>query len=114
MRNIILLGCVLLAGCATNSPFTAPGTWAYPLKSGGAPMYNLRAQVANPEDLLHGETPKNTGEFGAQIATYAIKQMNTGLGDGGGSPLSDTSSFSNASSNFSSMGGGSGNAMSGN
>lgn len=112
MKYAILLGCVLLAGCAANDPFSAPGTWSDPLKSGGAPMYNLRAQVANPEDLVHGEEPKETGAFGAQIATYAIKQMNEGLG-AGSSPLSDDSSFSNSSSNFSSMGGGTGNAMSG-
>lgn len=108
-----ILGCVLLAGCAANNPFSTPGTWSDPLKSGGAPMYNLRAQVANPEDLMRGESPKNQGAFGAQIATYAIKQMNTGL-DTGSSPLSNNDSLSNSANNFSSMSGSSGNAMSGN
>ena len=48
MRTLLLLA--LLAGCAEIDPLTRPGTW-HPL---GANDLNLRAMLANPQDLQRG------------------------------------------------------------
>lgn len=55
MRPFLLPGLLLLtlAGCASQQ-FEKPGTWKLPPTGQGANDANLRAMVANPNDLVAG------------------------------------------------------------
>lgn len=74
-----------LAGCAaTNNPFQKPHTW-HEAANGGAVMYDMRAEIANPHDLLKGHGPKRPGTYGGTLAVKAVGNMgNGGFGGGGG------------------------------
>jgi len=69
---------VLLAGCeiATTDPFDQPGTWR-PI---GANDHNLRAMVANPNDLAAGYGERGSSSIMANAAatryyTDKLKQL---------------------------------------
>lgn len=75
---------ISLAGCAaTNDPFNRPGTWRES-PSGGAPMYDLRAEVANPHDLIRGHGPKPHGLYGGVLAQQGINKVGSNIGSGFG------------------------------
>ena len=57
MPFILLLA--LVSGCAKD-PFQRPQTWKLPPDGGGANDANLRAMIANPQDLTAG-TSDDTG-----------------------------------------------------
>lgn len=81
MRNtapglaVAILTASLLSGCASvTDPFKAPGTW-HESTSGGAVLYDLRAEVANPHDLFWGQGSPEPDPYGGMIAANAQAQI---------------------------------------
>lgn len=76
---VAVLATGLLSGCkAGGDPFPRAGTWRVE-PDGGAVMHNLRAEIANPADLVHGETPPTPDRYGGVFADYAAKNMNKSI-----------------------------------
>jgi type IV pilus biogenesis protein CpaD/CtpE len=103
--------CAGLAGCTQFEPFQRQGTW----HQNDAPMHNIAAELANPEDLYHGTGgPVLTGTF----ATSAIGSIADGSAAGaapgatssGGDNTSGASSASGAASGLGGAAGASGGA----
>ena len=61
----LLLLCAALPGCALTDPQTRPGTW----QPTGANDANLRAMIADPHDLVHGQAGSGTE---AAVAARAV------------------------------------------
>jgi len=81
---VLALAGISLAGCAaTNDPFNRPGTWRES-PGGGAPMYDLRAEVANPHDLIRGHGTHPNGQYGGVLAQQAINKVGSNLSSGFG------------------------------
>jgi hypothetical protein len=58
LRLLFLLG-FLMSGCAQD-PFERPATWSLPPEGLGANDSNLRAMVANPQDLSSPRDEEST------------------------------------------------------
>ncbi len=67
---------LLLGGC--TPAFQRPYTWSLS-DSGGAVMHDMRAEIASPEDLLHGRSvPYNQDPYSGTIANRAISEIGSG------------------------------------
>lgn len=55
-----LLLLLSLAGCSEKSQYDRPGAWKLPPAGQGANDTNLRAMIANPEDLVQGASAPGT------------------------------------------------------
>ena len=53
-RYALLLGIILLAGCAETDPYSRPGMW----QPEGANGANLAAMVERPSDLVRGRSDR--------------------------------------------------------
>ena len=62
---------MLLAGCAFEDPLTRPGLW----EPVGANDANLRAMVADPEDLVTGVADRRAD---GQVAAAAVARYRAG------------------------------------
>lgn len=62
---------VLLAGCAAIDPLARPGAW----QPTGANDANLRAMIADPDDLQHGRADIRAD---GQVVAAAITRYRTG------------------------------------
>ena len=90
----LLLGAVgCAAGCAGVDPLHRPGTW----QPVGANDANLRAMIANPEDLHHGRAGSGAdGEIAARaVARYRAGKVKE-LPDSGIAQIAPVSSGSAA------------------
>ncbi len=68
----VLLGPLLgVAGCAATDPLSRPGLW-HPI---GANDANLRAMIADPEDLHHGAVD---GRADGEVAANAVARYRAG------------------------------------
>ena len=70
MKQFLLLGGLLLSGCALTDPDQRPGEW-HALNVNAA---NLAVMVADPHDLEHGATPA-VDEADGQMAVAAIDRL---------------------------------------
>ncbi len=108
-RLSLVVLCAGLAGCTQFEPFQRQGTW----HQNDAPMHNIAAELANPQDLYRGTgNPVLTGTF----ATSAIGSIADGGAAGATTPAGATSSGlgnSSAASSGSGAAGGLGGAASG-
>ena len=70
MNHLIILGGLLLSGCAATEPDLRAGEW-HPVSVNTA---NLAVMVANPHDLQQGVSP-GPDETDGQMAVAAIDRL---------------------------------------
>ena len=59
MRNAVLLAFLAVAACTPDHPFDKPGTWSLDNQPSANDL-NLRAMVANPHDLVEGQSASDS------------------------------------------------------
>ena len=87
MKTIILatIASMLVSGCAAQDPYTREGVW----RPNGANDRNLRAMIANPDDLTAGavDTAADGQVMAAAVARYRSGRVKE-LGDATASKIS--------------------------
>ncbi len=73
MRRILWLALLLPAGCAAEDPLTRPGLW----NPTGANEANLRAMIADPNDLVTGAVDRQAdgAVVAAAVARYRAGKL---------------------------------------
>ena len=88
MRRVLWLALLLPAGCAAEDPLTREGTW----QPTGANEANLRAMIADPQDLVTGVADRRAdgSVVAAAVARYRAGKLKS-LPDASASKISPIS-----------------------
>lgn len=94
-----------LSACSDlREGFQRPGAW-HEGRNGGSVMYDLRAEVANPADLMHGRGIVGPEPYGGKIASQAESKIGKKLSNSSSSGLISGSGGTGSQGSGSSTGG---------